>query len=155
MSPELNYKVVPLKEVPLGKPLREGRKQRRVLVVDDERVIADTLSVILSRAGFSVMTAYDGESAWKLASAVMPDLLLSDVMLGPGIDGAQLAIQVVADCPACKVLLFSGHAATANLLAEVHGQGYDFALMTKPVHPSDLLARLAESLAPQGVSVEA
>jgi len=101
------------------------------------------------------MTAYDGESAWKLASAVMPDLLLSDVMLGPGIDGAQLAIQVVADCPACKVLLFSGHAATANLLAEVHGQGYDFALMTKPVHPSDLLARLAESLAPQGVSVEA
>jgi len=35
MSPELNYKVVPLKEVPLGKPLREGRKQRLVLVVDD------------------------------------------------------------------------------------------------------------------------
>jgi DNA-binding NtrC family response regulator len=155
MSPELNIKVIPLKEVPFSLPLRERESQRVVLVVDDERVIADTLSVILSRAGFSVMTAYNGESALELARAVMPDLLLSDVMLGPGIDGTQLAIQMVEACPACQVLLFSGHAATANLLAQASAQGHDFTLMSKPVHPADLLARLADSFAPRRARVEA
>ena len=153
MSPELNYEVIPLKEVPFGTPLREGKKSRLVLVVDDERVIADTLSIILSRASFSVMTAYDGESALELARVAMPDLLLSDVMLGPGIDGTQLAIEMVGACPGCKVLLFSGHAATANLLANARAQGHNFALMSKPVHPADLLARLTESFGPTGARV--
>jgi len=155
MSPELNYEVVSMKEVPLGQPLRDGQKERLVLVVDDERIIADTLSVILSRAGFSVMKAYDGESALKLASGAMPDLLLSDVMLGPGMDGTQLAIEMVEACPGCKVLLFSGHAATANLLAQARAQGHDFTLMSKPVHPADLLARLTESFAPTGARMGA
>jgi len=44
--------------------------------VDDEPVIADTLSIILSSSGFSTMTAYDGESALELARAVHPDLLI-------------------------------------------------------------------------------
>jgi DNA-binding response OmpR family regulator len=155
MFPELNYEVVPVKDVPLGRPLRESGKQRLVLVVDDERVIANTLSVILSRAGFSVITAYDGESAFELARAAMPDLLLSDVMLGPGIDGTQLAIQIVETVPECKVLLFSGHASTADLLAEARKLGHDFTLMSKPVHPADLLARLTESFAAKGACVEA
>ena len=43
------------------------KNQPVVLIVDDERVIADTLSIILSRSGFSTMTAYDGESALELA----------------------------------------------------------------------------------------
>jgi CheY-like chemotaxis protein len=81
------------------------------------------------------------------ARAVTPQLLLSDVMLGPGIDGIQLAIAMVQACPGCKVLLFSGHAATADLLAEAREAGHDFALMTKPVHPADLLARINESFA--------
>jgi CheY-like chemotaxis protein len=155
MSPELNIKVVSMNEVPFGLPLHGREKQRVVLVVDDERVIADTLSIILSRAGFSVMTAYNGERALELASAATPDLLLSDVMLGPGIDGTQLAIQMVQACPECQVLLFSGHAATANLLAQARAQGHDFALMSKPVHPADLLARLTESFARPGACVEA
>jgi DNA-binding response OmpR family regulator len=145
MSPNLNFQVIPLAEVPFA-PISEGEKQRPiVLVVDDERVIADTLSVILSRSGFSVITAYDGENALKLAAKVTPDLLLSDVMMGPGMDGTQLAIAMVEKCPECKVLLFSGHAATADLMAKARHGGHDFALMTKPVHPADLLARITES----------
>jgi CheY-like chemotaxis protein len=147
MSPNLTFEVIPLTEVPLA-PVPEAEKQRPVvLVVDDERVIADTLSVILSRSGFSVITAYDGETALELAGKVTPDLLLSDVMMGPGMDGTELAIAMVEAFPDCKVLLFSGHAATADLLAQVRRRGHDFALMTKPVHPGDLLARLTESFA--------
>jgi DNA-binding response OmpR family regulator len=147
MSPDLTFKVVPLADVPIDKFIPAADKQQPlVLVVDDERVIADTLAVILTRSGFTVMTAYDGESALELASAVAPDLLLSDVMMGPGIDGTELAIQMVRIHPHCKVLLFSGHAATVDLLAKARMSGHDFALLTKPIHPADLLSRIAESL---------
>ena len=148
MSPEPRFEVVPLTEVPAD-VRTTGVPQPRpvVLVVDDEEVIADTLSVILSRSGFSTMKAYDGESALELARVVPPDLLLSDVMLGPGIDGAALAIAVTEFCPACKVLLFSGHATSRDLLEKSRENGHPFTLLTKPLHPSDLLELIKGSLA--------
>jgi len=103
-------------------------------VVDDERVIADTLSVILSRSGFSVQTAYNAEGALELARMVPPQLLLSDVMMGPGMDGTELAMTMVKLVPNCKVLLFSGHAATRDLLERARELGHDFTLLTKPLH---------------------
>lgn len=146
MSPDLNFEVVPMAEVPFEKFIPVPEKQRRVvLVVDDERIIADTLSVILSRSGFCVLTAYDGAGALELARGMAPDLLLSDVMMGPGMNGTQLAVQMVKSHPECKVLLFSGHAATSDLLAKARVAGHEFTLMTKPVHPSDLLARISET----------
>jgi DNA-binding response OmpR family regulator len=151
MSPELTIKVVPLSEVPVGRSILSDAR-RVVLVVDDERIIADTLSVILTKSGFAVMTAYDGESALDLASMVPPELLLSDVMLGPGIDGTELAITLVASQPECKVLLFSGHAATQDLLQKSRDSGHEFALLTKPLHPADLLARIKESFGPRLVT---
>ncbi len=148
MSPALGYKVVPLAEVPLDKSVPASERQQHVvLVVDDERVIADTLSVILSRSGFCVLTAYDACSALELARGITPDLLLTDVMMGPGMDGTQLAIEMSKSFPECKVLLFSGHAATKDLLAKARSEGHDFTLMTKPVHPADLLKRIGESFA--------
>jgi DNA-binding response OmpR family regulator len=152
MSPNLNFEVISLEDVPPPSKLIPAlpKLKRVVLVVDDERVIADTLSVILTRSGFAVATAYDGETAFELASAVNPDLLLTDVMMGPGMDGTQLAMQMVETFPECKVLLFSGHAATVDLLAKARQLGHDFMLMAKPVHPSDLLTRIAESFGAVG-----
>ena len=60
----------------------------RVLVVDDERVIADTLSAILSKHGFAVMTAYSGATALDLARVTPPDLLISDVAM-PEMNGIE------------------------------------------------------------------
>lgn len=146
MSPELAFAVVPLTEVPIPEKIAEvERQQRVVLVVDDERVIADTLSVILSRSGFCVLTAYDASSALELARGVAPDLLLSDVMMGTGMDGVGLAVEMVKAYPECKVLLFSGNAATADLLVKAREEGHNFTLMTKPVHPRDLLRRIGET----------
>jgi len=148
MFSTLKIQVVPLEEVPKNDRATDGALQRPlVLVVDDERVIADTLSIILTRNGFSVLTAYDGESALELAQVATPDLLLSDVMMGPGIDGTELAIALVGRCPKCKVLLFSGHAATRDLLDKARDAGHNFTLLNKPLHPADLLARITESFA--------
>lgn len=112
-----------------------------VFVVDDEVVIAQTLAVILNQAGFQA-SAYDHPNKAIAARAeLVPDLLISDVMM-PGMTGIELAIHFRQARPGCKVLLFSGQAATADLLEKAREQGYDFDLLSKPVHPADLLAKL-------------
>jgi CheY-like chemotaxis protein len=147
MTPKLNFEIVPVAEVPkedvVVLPVRE---QPVVLIVDDEKVIADTLSMILSRSGFSTITAYDGITALELAREVSPDLLISDVVM-PGMTGVDLAITVTQTIPGCKVLLFSGQAATVDLLEKARHAGYNFTALSKPVHPTDLLRRISESLA--------
>ncbi|HXE09258.1 MAG TPA: response regulator [Acidobacteriaceae bacterium] len=142
------FQVIPLDEVPSGRYIPEMDRQKPLaLVVDDERVIADTLSIILSKNGFATMTAYNAAQALELASAATPDLLLSDVMMDPGMDGTELAMALVERCPHCKVLLFSGHSATRDLLEKSRAAGHDFTLLSKPLHPADLLLRLSETLA--------
>ena len=116
-----------------------------ILVVDDERVIADTLSVILGRNGFDAMTAYNGTSALEIATLAPPQLLISDVVM-PNMSGIDLAIAIGHAVPDCKVILFSGQASTADLLAAARLAGHDFVTLTKPVHPTEMLARVSEGL---------
>jgi DNA-binding response OmpR family regulator len=144
MSPELNFQVVPLAEVPSYKPIVQ-REPPVVFIVDDERVIADTLSVILTKSGFAVMTAYDGETALEFARLIPPELLITDVAM-PGMNGIELAIALVQSIPDCKVLLFSGQASSIDLLDEARHAGHCFTLLSKPVHPTDLLMRINEFL---------
>ncbi len=117
----------------------------RVVVADDERVIADTLAMILNQAGFEVRAVYSGEKALAEVESFRPDMLISDVIM-EGINGIETAIRVRKLLPSCKILLFSGQACTANLLEEARAQGYNFEILTKPVHPSDLLARMRASI---------
>jgi DNA-binding response OmpR family regulator len=126
-----------------GLTAKTGPHHPVVLVVDDEPVIAQTLTAILTSRGFAAMAAYDAESALELARTVPPQLLLSDVGL-PGMNGIDLAIAMQEAVPDCKVLLFSGHAATAGLLAAAHDGGNEFTLLDKPIHPDDLLTRISQ-----------
>ena len=143
MSRKSFTEVVPLAEVPSPNPTE--KRPPVVLVVDDERVIADTLAVILSKNGFAAITAYDGRSALEIARVIPPELLLSDVVM-PEMTGIELAVAVVQKVPDCKVLLFSGTAATVGLLAQAHAAGRDFTTLTKPIHPTDLLACVKDCL---------
>jgi CheY-like chemotaxis protein len=118
-----------------------GVKPKRVLVVDDEHVIADTLATILRSEGYETAAAYDGLSALSLCESFRPELIITDVHM-PRTNGVQMAIVAKQLYPGCKVLLFSGQAATVNLLEKAQQAGYDFDILLKPVHPKDLLARL-------------
>jgi CheY-like chemotaxis protein len=150
----IGIQVVPLATIPLNADLDDhaADQPKVVLVVDDERVIADTLSIILSRSGFAVQTAYDASSALELARTIPPHLLLSDVMMGPGMDGTQLAMELVKSYPDCKVILFSGHAATQDLLQKARERGHDFTMLTKPLHPADLLTHIDVCFGQVGVA---
>ena len=113
----------------------------KVLVVDDERVIADTLAIILNQAGFNAAAVYTGTEAVERARKEKPDLVISDVIM-PDMNGIEAAIRIRQMLPGCKILLFSGQAATADLLEKARLQGHEFEILAKPVHPQDLLAKL-------------
>jgi DNA-binding NtrC family response regulator len=115
----------------------------RVFVVDDERVIATTLAAILQLNGFIADSFVRPFDALDAARVNPPHLLISDVVM-PDISGVELAIRMKAICPDCKVLLFSGQAATADLLLAAREQGHDFQLLSKPVHPTELLAQVGK-----------
>jgi len=113
----------------------------RVLVADDEHVIADTLAIILNQSGFDARAVYSGEKALELAETFQPDMLISDVIMAD-LNGIDAAIRIRALLPTIKILLFSGQAATADLLERARADGYEFDILAKPVHPQDLLAKL-------------
>lgn len=121
--------------------MHENRVKPKVLVVDDERVIADTLAMILNQSGFDARAVYSGEKAVKLASTFTPDMLITDVIMAD-LNGIDAAIMIRSILPNIKILLFSGQAATADLLEKARAKGYEFEILAKPVHPQDLLSRL-------------
>ena len=123
--------------------MTENNAKRRVIVADDEHVIADTLAYILNKAGFEATAVYTGLEAVDLAQKIKPDLLITDVIM-PDMNGIEAAINIRGFLPACKVLLFSGQAATADLLEEARRRGYQFEILSKPVHPQDLIAKLQQ-----------
>lgn len=110
----------------------------RVFVVDDEHVIASTLAAILQNNGFSARFFTSPLEALAAARLKAPDLLISDVAM-PGISGIELAIRMRAQYPTCKILLFSGQAATTDLLEDARALGHNFDLLLKPLPPVELL----------------
>jgi CheY-like chemotaxis protein len=113
----------------------------RVLVVDDERLVADTLSEILKRFKYDASPFYNGETAIEAAREQCPDFVLSDVIM-PRLNGLETVLKIREICPRTRVILLSGNAATANLLAQAHSEGHDFQLLAKPVHPDELVRYL-------------
>ncbi|HZR32156.1 MAG TPA: response regulator [Terriglobales bacterium] len=118
-------------------------RQRYVLVVDDEKRIADTLTAILESKGYESRATYDGATALETCHARIPDLLITDVVM-PGMSGIELGIAVKREYSTCRVLLFSGQAATAQMLQDAEARGHRFELLAKPVHPSVLLERVEQ-----------
>ncbi len=123
--------------------MTENARKPKVLVVDDERVIADTLAIILNKNGFDAAAVYTGKDAVERARSDQPNLIISDVIM-PDMNGIEAAITIRRFLPSCKILLFSGQAATADLLKKARAKGHEFEVLAKPVHPQDLLAKLRE-----------
>jgi CheY-like chemotaxis protein len=127
-----------------GEPSNASQPNRpKILVVDDERRIVDTLVEILERAGFDVIPAYDGWAALNAAARLRPDYLLSDVLM-PSMNGVDLAIAIRKMYPAAKILLFSGQAGISDILASGQRQGLEFELIAKPIHPLKLIERIRD-----------
>jgi len=115
----------------------------RILVVDDEPGIRETLAAILRANRYAVEVAADGVQGFDLAMTFAPDLVISDVVM-PNRNGVEMAILISGSMPESKILLISGQAVTKEFLTNAHERGYYFPCLSKPIHPADLLRKIAE-----------
>lgn len=136
-------------KAPSDNPYETADAQRRtenfakVLIVDDQRLIADTLAEILNNTGFDAVAAYDGFDALDKAARFHPHWIVTDVLM-PRMNGVELAIALRKNFPASSILLFSGQAGISEILNEGNRQGYQFELLAKPIHPMKLIERLKQ-----------
>jgi DNA-binding NtrC family response regulator len=119
---------------------------RKILIIDDEVAIADTLGAIFSIRGYAVKTAYAAESAIEIIAEWEPDLAIVDVML-PMMNGIDFSIVLKSNYPACNVLLFSGQPDSGCLLEQALKKGHSFEILAKPLHPSFILDKVERLLA--------
>lgn len=127
----------------MGLPVH--KTARRILIVDDETAIADTLSLIFQLQRYDVRVAYTAERAIEMIAEWIPELAVLDVML-PAMNGIDLALVIKANHPKCHVILFSGHANTGMLLEEAGRKGHQFEILAKPVQPELMLERASTLL---------
>ena len=122
-----------------------------ILIIEDEKLLADSLKVLLEDKGFTVDAVYDGETGAAYAELGIYDLLILDVMM-PGMDGYQVARQVRAKRFGTPILMLT---AKSDILDRVEGlnAGADYYL-TKPFDTRELLACINALLRRQGEQVD-
>lgn len=120
--------------------------RRKILVVDDEQTVADTLGVIFERRGFDCRVSYTGAEALLRIQDFSPELLLCDMSM-PGMTGLEVVSTVTAKYPTCRVLLLTGHYTNLRSARKwARGHGVPSRIMTKPVLPEVLLEEAAALL---------
>lgn len=129
-----------------GVILISGRKAR-VLVIDDDSSVADTLAMVLNASGFDATAAYSGETALELARLMAFDNVVADVMMEP-MNGIQTALAISHIHPDCQVLLISGNERTSQLLQDAIDAGHAFTILAKPVYPTVIINYLRGAVAP-------
>jgi len=128
----------------------------KVLVIDDQPSIATTMALIFSKAGYECRGVGSAEAALALmeTEAWVPQLAIIDVQL-PAMNGIDLAILLQATHPDVRVCLFSGQAATSDLLEAARQQGHYFEVLAKPLHPTVFLDLASSVVGDAGRSIDA
>ena len=122
--------------------MRTPGRSVRVLVVDDECSVADTLALILNRSGHECIAVYSAAEAVVVAASFKPQALLSDVMM-PGMNGLELAHYFAENFRDCKLLLMTGNSSAADIAEAFLSDGLLPNVLTKPVLPQTVLAYVA------------
>ncbi|HZG73074.1 MAG TPA: response regulator YycF [Chondromyces sp.] len=116
--------------------------QRKILVVDDERPIADILQFNLKKEGYEVYCAYDGDEAVNMVEEIQPDLILLDIML-PGRDGMEVCREVRKKHEMPIIMLTAKDSEIDKVLGlELGADDY----VTKPFSTRELIARVKANL---------
>lgn len=114
---------------------------RKILVVDDEAVLVETIAYNLEQAGYRVVTASDGNSALEAARSESPDLILLDIML-PGIDGLEVCRQLRKESSTATtpIVMLTAKSDEIDKVVGLEVGADDY--VTKPFGRRELLARV-------------
>ena len=122
----------------------------KILVIEDEKLLADSIKEMLERKGFQVECVYDGETGKEYAELGIYDLLILDVMM-PKMDGLEVARQVRMNRCNTPILMLTAKSDVADRIAGLNA-GADYYL-TKPFDSGELLASINALLRRQGGQV--
>lgn len=123
----------------------------KILLIEDERLLADTLQDLLTAKGFHVEAVYDGESGADYALLGIYDLLILDVMM-PGLNGFEVARKVRANRCTTPILMLTARSDVQDRIEGLNA-GADYYL-TKPFDTRELLACINALLRRQGSQVD-
>jgi two-component system response regulator PilR (NtrC family) len=123
----------------------------RILVVDDEFLLRDSIRIVLEKEGYEVFTAADGEEAMKQLEAGLPQVVLSDIKM-PKTDGIELLKTIKAGHPEVEVVMLTGYPTIEAAVNAIKLGAYDY--ITKPFKISNLNLTLAQALEKQRLSRE-
>jgi CheY-like chemotaxis protein len=118
----------------------------KILIVDDDRVTLTMLEMILSRHGYQILSAKDGEEGWDLASKEKPDAVISDMLI-PKIHGLDLCAKIKQDpqLKDIKVILMTAVYKGAAFQFDARDSGADH-FIEKPIDTNALLVELEKLL---------
>src|ERR1700737_3802843 len=120
---------------------------QRVLVVDDEQLVADTLTLVFGKRGFDPGAPSPAHHGLERAREFKPDLLLCDVTM-PGRDGLDLVKDITREMPDCRILILTGFYSNLKVVRDAAQLlSVSLPVMTKPCQPEDLLREAAAVLA--------
>lgn len=122
----------------------------KILIIEDEKLLADSLQTLLTKKGFEVEAAYDGETGEEYAELGIYDLLILDVMM-PGMNGYEVAKKVRAKKCGTPILMLTAKSDLEDRITGLNA-GADYYL-TKPFDTRELLACINALLRRQGTQV--
>ena len=112
-----------------------------VLIVDDDRIVADSLVLVLQKNGFQASASYSAQEALSTADRQQPQVAIIEARL-PDLDGIRLARRIQVLSPRTHILLMSGYSDAAGLV-----ETCEFEVLDKPMAPDKLMAKLREMIA--------
>lgn len=133
------------------RPAAQRDRRGRVLIVDDENVIAVTLQEFLQQEDFEVAIATDGPSALTAAERFEPDLAICDIQL-PGMDGLDLLDRLLQVQPDTLVMMITAYATVETAVAAFQRGAQDY--LMKPILFDELLAKIDRLLKMRRLSLE-
>ena len=116
---------------------------RRILIVDDEESIRQSLSAALEDEGFQTSVAKDGKEALRIVSEESPDLVLLDIWMGR-MDGLETLKKLKEDLPSLPVIMISGHGTIETAVRATKLGAYDF--IEKPLSLDKVLLTIDHAL---------
>jgi UDP-3-O-acyl N-acetylglucosamine deacetylase len=117
--------------------------ERKVLIVDDEESVVQSIAGVLEDEGFRVAKAKSGEEAIKVFQEEEPDVTLLDIWM-PGMDGIEVLKRLKWIAPECQVIMISGHATISTAMTAVKLGAFDF--IEKPLSLDILLMTIRRAL---------
>src|SRR5262245_13008451 len=114
----------------------------RILIVDDDDALRDSLQLVLASEDYQVVGARSGEEALELLSSASPEIVLCDLRM-PGMDGMQLLPELLRRQPGATLILMSAYGTEELALEAIRLGAYDY--LAKPFQPSEALLTIRKA----------